>query len=158
VYSRRDLYDTIREQVPRTPDETRLFTNTIRMFRQNGLDLPDEQLVRVTQMKTNVSLLETRYSTNLWKDNTTLAFTAGELEGIPSATLSTFTQKSDGKYLVTMSSPDYTAVMTYARSGETRKKMYAAYMSRQADSNTPLLEEAIGLRYRIAQAMHSKLR
>ena len=41
VYSRRDLYDAIRGQVPRTPYETRLSTNTIRTFRQNGLDLPD---------------------------------------------------------------------------------------------------------------------
>lgn len=153
VYSRRDLYDAIRGQDPRTPDETRLSTNTIRTFRQNGLDLPDEQLVRVTQMKTNVSLLETRYSTNLQNDNTTLAFTAGELEGIPAAALSTFTQEPDGNYRVTLSSPDYTSVMTYARSGETRKKMYAAYMNRQSDANTPLLEEAIGLRYRIAQEL-----
>lgn len=153
VYSRRDLYDAIRGQVPRTPDETRLSTNTIRTFRLNGLDLPDEQLVRVTQMKTNLSLLETRYSTNLRNDNTTLAFTAGELEGIPAATLSTFTQKSDGDYRVTMSNPDYIALMTYARSGDTRKRMYAAYMSRQADTNTALLEEAISLRYRIAQEL-----
>nr|WP_321507494.1 M3 family metallopeptidase [uncultured Methanoregula sp.] len=153
AYSRRDLYEAIRGQVPRTPEETRLFNNTILAFRQHGLDLPDEQLARVTQMKKNLSQLETRYSANLQNDNTTLAFTAGELEGVPAASLSAFTREPGGKYRVTMSSPDYTSVMTFARSDGTRKKMYAAYMSLQSDSNTPLLQEAIGLRRSIAREL-----
>ena len=153
VYSRRDLYDAIKAQVPRTAEESRLSTMTIREFEHNGLALPDDRLTMVRAMKANLSGLETRFSANLNNDNTTLEFTAEELRGVPDSSLATFTQNLDGNDLVTLKYPDYLAVMKNADRSETRKTIYAAYMNRQADENTALLEEAITLRQQIAREL-----
>ncbi len=153
VYTRRDLYDALREQAPRSPEESRLYDMTIREFEKNGLKLSEESLAKVREMKTELSGLETRFSANLNNDTTTLAFTAGELEGIPSSSMATFSPTPQGTYLVTMKYPDYLSVMTYAKNGETRMRMYEAYNNRQADTNTVLLEEAIILRQKIASEL-----
>ena len=153
VYTRRDLYDALRDETPRTPEESRLYEITIREFEKNGLKLSEERLANVREMKTALSGLETQYSANLNNDTTTLAFTADALEGIPAPTLATFQTTPDGAYQVTLKYPDYRAVMTYATDEDTRKRMYESYNNRQADVNTVLLEEAICLRQRIAHEL-----
>lgn len=150
VYTRRDLYDALREQTPRTPEESRLYEITIREFEKNGLKLSEERLAAVREMKTALSGLETQYSANLNNDTTVLVFTADELEGMPPSSLAAFQETEQGTYQVTLKYPDYRAVMTYARHEDTRRRMYVAYNNRQADTNTKLLEEAIGLRQKIA--------
>ena len=150
VYTRRDLYNAIHGVTPRTPDEARLYTKTIRLFEKNGLSLPDDRLAKVREMKANLSRLETRFSTNLNNDNTSLEFTPQELAGVPVSVLAGFKQTDRGTYLVTMKTPDYLPVMQSAGSSETRKRVYSAYVNRQAVENTRLLEEAIVLREQIA--------
>ncbi|KAF1073844.1 M3 family metallopeptidase [Methanogenium sp. MK-MG] len=153
VYTRRDLYDVLREQTPRNTEESRLYTLTIRAFEKNGLKLSEESLTKVREMKTTLSGLETRYSANLNNDNTTLEFTGDELAGISPASMAMFSPTPQGTYLVTMKYPDYIAVMTYAKNCGTRMRMYEAYNNRQADTNTALLEEAIVLRQKIAREL-----
>ena len=153
VYTRRNLYDALKEQVPRSSEEARLYSITIREFEKNGLKLPEEKLSEVREMKTRLGQLETRYSANLNNDNTTLEFTAEELAGVPLSSVETFEQTPQGMYLVTMKYPDYLAVMTYAEDERTRMRMYGAYNNRQADTNTAVLEEAILLRQKIAEAL-----
>jgi thimet oligopeptidase len=150
VYTRRDLYNAIHGVTPRTPDESRLYNKTIRLFEKNGLSLPDDRLSKVRDMMANLSRLETRFSTNLNNDNTTLEFTPQELSGVPGTVLVGFKKNDRGTYLVTMKTPDYLPVMQSAGSSETRKRVYSAYVNRQADENTRLFEEAIVLREQIA--------
>jgi thimet oligopeptidase len=64
--------------------------------------------------------------------------------------LAGFKKTDRGTYLITMKTPDYLPVMQSAGSSETRKRVYSAYVNRQADENTRLLEEAIVLREQIA--------
>ncbi|MDE4908147.1 Zn-dependent oligopeptidase [Methanogenium marinum] len=153
VYTRRDLYDVLREQTPRTPEESRLYDVTIREFEKNGLKLSEESLTKVRELKTALSGRETRYSANLNNDTTTLEFTADDLKGIPASSMATFEKTPQGTCLVTMKYPDYLAVMTYAKMSGTRMRMYEAYNNRQADTNTALLEEAIVLRQNIASEL-----
>ena len=153
VTTRRDLYSALKGQVPQTPDEARLYNETIREFEHNGLRLPDDQLARVRDMRANLSSLESQYMFNLNNDTTTLEFTEEELTGVPSATIATFKKTSQGTCIVTTKYPDYTSVMANADRSETRKKMFAAYLNRQAEANTALLEQAIDLRRQIAQEL-----
>ncbi len=52
-----------------------------------------------------------------------------------------------------MKYPDYLSVMTYAKNGETRIRMYEAYNNWQTDTNSVFLEEAIILRQKIASEL-----
>ena len=153
VYTRRDLYNAMSGLAPRTPYEQRLYNKTIRQFERNGLSLSDERLFKVREMKANLSRLETRFSTNLNNDNTSLEFTSQELAGVPDTVLATFKKTDRGTWIVTTKTPDYLPVMQSAVSNDTRKRMYSAYVNRQADENTRLLEEAIILRQQIAQEL-----
>ncbi|MDD4126689.1 MAG: Zn-dependent oligopeptidase [Methanomicrobium sp.] len=153
VFTSRSLYDVLKEQTPKNPAESRLYDVTIRKFEKMGLKLSDDKLLKIRDMKKILSGLETSFSANLNNDNTTLEFSIDELKGVPLSSVSTFSKTSRGTYTVTMKYPDYLAVMTYAQDGETRRKMYAAYNSRQADTNAHILEEAIILRDKIAKEL-----
>jgi len=150
VYSRKDLYEVLKSQVPRNADEARLYNVTIQEFEHDGLELPQEELDTVVDLKRNLTGLESEFSANLNSDNTTLAFTSDELAGVPASSLATFGRAPNGSYLVTTKYPDYIAVMTYATNNQSRERMYAADLNIQADTNTRLLEEAIVLREEIA--------
>ncbi|MEI7432793.1 MAG: M3 family metallopeptidase [Methanomicrobiales archaeon] len=156
TYSRRDLYDAMKGQAPRTSEESRLYTITIRDFEHNGLNLPEDRLASVRAMKENLTGLESQFTANLNNDNTTLEFTAEDLAGIPDSSIATFGTTNRSTYIVTLKYPDYLAVMTYAGNNETRKKMYVADLNRQAERNTALLEEAIVLREQIAKELGYK--
>ncbi|NMB79613.1 MAG: Zn-dependent oligopeptidase, partial [Methanomicrobiales archaeon] len=153
VSTRRDLYNAIKDAQPRTPDEARLYNLTMLSFELNGLKLPDDQLARVREKMQEVSRLETRYNANLNNDVTSLVFTREELAGVPEDDLESFARTPDGKYRVTMSGPDYSAVMRNARNSETRKAVYVASNNVMAEENTRLLAEAVRLRYEIAQEL-----
>jgi len=153
VYTRRDLYDAMKDQVPENPEEERLYSVTIKRFEKNGLSISEERLEEVRAMKADLALLESRFMENQNNDNTTIEFTFDELAGLPPEVLSTFAKTDTGTYLVTAKTPDYTAVMTFADRNETRMRMQQAYLNRQAEENTQLLEEALVLRQQIAREL-----
>ena len=153
TYSRRDLFDAMQNTVPRTPEEARLLAVTVRAFEKNGLSLPDENLARVQALKDDLNRLEVRFQANLNNDSTTLEFAPGELEGLDASKIASFPETTNGTRLVSTRYPDYIVVMTGATRGEIRKAMYLAYNNRQAEENTRLLEEAIGLRQEIAREL-----
>lgn len=153
VFTRRNLYNALQGAVPRNPGESRLYNVTLRAFRKNGLDLPDDRLLRVREMRSELTRLETRFGANLNNDNTTLVFTKEDLVGMSAESLAAFRQNANGTYLVTTRITDYVAVMGNAERNLTRQKMYDAYNNRQADENTRLLEEAVSLRRSIAQEL-----
>lgn len=153
IYTRRELYTALKDGTPRTPEETRLYDLTIREFTKNGMGLPDDRLAKVRQMNNELSVLESRFSANLNNDDSVLAFTEAELAGVPAETIAAFARNPDGSVRVTTKYPDYSAVMKYADSGDTRRAMFMAYNNRQAETNTPLLEQAIVLRRAIAREL-----
>ena len=154
TYGRRDLYLTIKDQKPRGQEEARLLTKTLESFESNGLKLPDEQLAKVTALFSRLSKLESHFSEHLSSDNSFVELTAEELQGVSSDFLSRLKKTEDGKkYIVTTKITDYEEVMEKATSELTRQKMLFVYNNRQADTNTPLLEEAIEVRKQIASLM-----
>ena len=153
IFTRRDLYSALKDGTPTTPEETRLYNITIREFTKNGMNLPDDRLAKVRQMNNELSILESRFSANLNNEDTVLVFTETELAGVPPETIAAFAKNPDGTCQVTTKYPDYVAVMKYADRSATRQAMFMAYNNRQADTNTPLLEQAIILRQSIAREL-----
>ena len=153
VFTRRDLYDAINTNAPRTPEEARLKKETLRKFRKNGLALPDDRLAHVRAAKEQITKLEVEFTANLNNDTTALAFSAEELDGVPKEALATFARTDDGQYRVTTKYPDYIPVMQNAKNAGTRKRLYAAFVNRQVGPNTRLLEEAICVRQQCAKEL-----
>ena len=143
VFTRRDLYDAIKDAVTRTPEESRLQKETLRQFKKNGLALPDDRLAVVRAKKEQLTKLEVEFTANLNNDTSSIGFSAAELDGVPKEALATFARTASGLYRVTTKYPDYIPVMQNAKNGGTRKRLYTAFVNRQAEANTRLLTEAI---------------
>ncbi|PKL66091.1 MAG: peptidase [Methanomicrobiales archaeon HGW-Methanomicrobiales-3] len=153
IFTRRDLYNALKDGTPSNSEESRLYDITIREFTKNGMNLPDDRLAKVRQMNDELSALESRFSANLNNEDSFLIFTETELAGVPAETIAAFAKNPDGKYRVTTKYPDYVAVIQYADNSTTRQAMFMAYNNRQAETNTPLLEQALILRQSIAREL-----
>lgn len=153
VITRRDLYDAIKNAVPRTPEESRLLKETLRQFRKNGLALPDDGLACVRSLKEQLTKLEVEFTANLNNDTSSVEFSGAELDGVPKEALATFTQTDSGVYRVTTKYPDYIPVMQNAKDAGTRKRLYTAFVNRQAEANTRLLTGAIEVRRQCAKEL-----
>ncbi len=153
VFTRRDLYNAVKTAIPRTPEESRLLAETLRQFKKNGLALPDDGLAVVRSLKEQLTKLEVEFTANLNNDTSSVLFSAAELDGVPREALATFARTDDGLYRVTTKYPDYIPVMQNANNAGTRKRLYAAFVNRQAGPNTRLLEEAICVRQQCAKEL-----
>ena len=124
VFTRRDLYDAIKDAVTRTPEESRLQKETLREFKKNGLALPDDRLAVVRAKKEQLTKLEVEFTANLNNDTSSIGFSAAELDGVPKEALATFARTASGLYRVTTKYPDYIPVMQNAKDARTRKRLY----------------------------------
>lgn len=153
VTTRRDLYAPIVKTRPKgNRDLSRLYDKTVESFELNGLKLPDEKLAEVKRLKTELSRIETQYSSNLNADKSSVRFTASELQGVPESVIARFAKVGD-KYEVTTKTTDAIPILENASKSETRRRMSLAYLTRGGDENLKLLSQALELRRKIAKEL-----
>ena len=153
VTTRRDLYNAILGQKPENADQARLLEKTLEGFELNGLKLDDKKLAKVKKLKTELTTLETQFSTNLNNDKSSVIFSAEELKGVPESILGRLQKTKDGKIEVTTKTTDTFPVLENADNSETRKKMLTAYLTRGGDQNLKLLKQATELRAQTAKEL-----
>ncbi len=150
IFTRRPLYNILSSQKTSAPAQSRLLSQTLRVFEQNGLKLSDSALAQVKDLKSQLSTKENQYSTNLNLDNTSVTFSLEQLRGAQPDFLARLEKTADGKFVVTTKSTDYGDLMENVSVSETRHQMMIAYLNRGGAANTQLLEEAVFLRSQIA--------
>jgi thimet oligopeptidase len=154
ITTRKDLYNAMKDQTPRTADETRLLALTLKAFEQNGLKLPDEKLAQVKVLQQKLTQLQAQFNANLNNDVTTVELTESELAGVPADYKSGLKKTADGaRYVLTTRESDVSSFMANASNAEARHKWLSGYYNRGGKANTELLEQAIGLRQQIAKLM-----
>ncbi len=156
VSTRRDLYQAIVGEKTRDKDQARLLLKTLENFELNGLKLPDAKLAQVKAWKTELSKLETTFTTKLNGDKSSIIFAAEELEGVPPSVLARFKKLDGSKYEVTTKDTEYVPVMENAKRSETRRKMLLAYLNRGGADNLELLKQATILRAKTAKLLGFK--
>ncbi len=151
LYTRSDIYQAVRDAIPRDDDEKQLLKYHRKRFEKSGLALDDAKRNELTAALSAVSDKERQFSKNIADDQTTVEFTAAELTGVPQNYLDSFAKTSDGtKYIVRPEYQNYVCVVTYAHSAATRQKMMLAYHQVGGPANITLLSEAIDARRKIA--------
>lgn len=156
VSSRKKIYDAFASLTPRTSDEARLHQKTKEGFERAGIQLPEPQLKKLTEIKKEITKLETQYSNNLNQDNSTVEFSAEELKGVTEDFLARLKKNDKGLYVVTTKSTDYVAVMENAVNAKTRERMMTAYLTRGGMKNVELLQTTIKLRQQAAEILGYK--
>lgn len=153
VFTNRAVYDILKQVTTTNVEEERLLKETKFAFEMNGMSLKDEDLKKFKTLKDRLSQLSVRFGQNLNNDTSTVTFSEKELLGAKPDFLARLKKDSAGNFIVTTKSPDYIHVMENGSLAETRKKMVFAYNNRQAEANTPLLQEATKIRSEMAQLM-----
>lgn len=155
LWLRRDLYTAIKDIAVKGTAQTRLKTQTIKAFENNGLKLSDEKLAELKKMQEEEAKLASDFRFNISQDKTTVSFSEKELDGAEADFLARLKKDSNGNYIVTTKGPDYTAVLENVKIPETRKKMAIAYLTR-APQNIDILKKIIQLRQKMADLLGYK--
>src|SRR5256712_670140 len=143
--SRKDLYLAIEawqgKKEPVGPQQARLVEIAMRDFHRAGVDLPEEKRAGLVKLRERIAELQTRFSTNLAEDTTSIEMAPEELEGMPESYSSRLKKGEGGKFIVTTKYPDYFPFMENARRTEARRKLETAFMNRGAKHNLQLLDD-----------------
>lgn len=142
--------------------------HALRDFRLAGVDLPEQQKARFSELKQRLSELSTQFSNNVL-DATQGWFkpieSVDELSGLPDSAIALARQAAEQKllagYAISLDIPAYLAVMTHGNNRALREEIYTAYCTRASDSgptagqwdNAPLINEILKLRHELAQLL-----
>ncbi|MBI3016888.1 MAG: Zn-dependent oligopeptidase [Deltaproteobacteria bacterium] len=122
-------------------------------FRQSGVWLEGDKFERFRALKNELAGLETEFRQNLNENKDKVLFAAEELEGVPEWLRKDLKQAEGGRYVVPVKPDYYVPMMENATRSETRKRMYMAWVSREAPRNIHILERAIEIRTELAHLL-----
>lgn len=153
------VYNKLWEQIKDTDvvdaETLKFLEKTVKYYKRNGLDLPEDKREEVKKLKLRLADLQTKFSKNTNEENGHLAFTLEELEGVPASIVEQFektTQDGVDKYKVTFKYPDILPVLKYAKKEETRKSAYIENQNKVPE-NAPILREIIEIRFKLAKLL-----
>ncbi|MFZ5953935.1 MAG: M3 family metallopeptidase [Candidatus Dependentiae bacterium] len=160
IASNKALYQAFKDYVQHnatkeelTKEQRYYLDETMHSFQREGLELPDEKLEQVKQLKKELAALTIEYDSNIAKDATTIPATKEDLKGLPEDFINALKKTDDGKYLLTLDYPTYFTVMENSEVSETRKKMRSAFNNRAYPANKAILEKVIEKRDQLAKLL-----
>ncbi|HYL17469.1 MAG TPA: M3 family metallopeptidase [Burkholderiales bacterium] len=146
--------------------QKKIVENELRDFRLGGAELSPEHKAEFKQVREQLDKLSSRFSDNLLDATNAFAHYVTDrapLTGIPEDVLEAAREaaKQDGKdgWKFTLQMPSYLPLMQYADNRTLRELMYRAYVTRAAEfgnpewNNTPIIEQILKLRRRLAQLL-----
>ena len=150
------------------PAQQKVLNNALRDFKLSGVDLESDKKLRYKDISQELSKLASLYeenlldATNAWSK---LITDEHDLAGLPESAKASAKQAAESQnqqgWMITLHSPSYQAVMTYADDRALRSEHYEAYATRASDrgpqagqwDNTELMEQILALRYEKAQLL-----
>jgi thimet oligopeptidase len=124
---------------------------TLLSYRLAGVDKDDATRAHLNELHERATLLSLQFSRNIQEGGkTVVVHNAEELEGLPADYLARHTPNCDGHYVLTTDQPDMQPVMTFARNGGLRERMFLAYNTRAYPTNAQILLDLLATRQEIA--------
>ena len=138
------------------PESQRLLEKEYKSYIRNGLGLPEgPQRDRFKEIKKRLSQISIIFQKNLNEEKGGIWFTPEQLDGVPGDVLSGLAKGEgayDGKLFLTFKYPDLFPTLKYAKSSETRMKVFIENENK-CNQNVPLFKEAIILRDEAARLL-----
>jgi thimet oligopeptidase len=152
--SREDLYKALLEARARgeslDAQDQKLLDESIRGFELSGMGLPEEKRRRAEVLRKRLAELQQAFEVNINEYQDSLEVEPGRLAGLPQGDLDRLKRTADGKAILTLDYPSYSAVMDNVRDAGVRRALQFKFENRAAEKNIPILEEALGLRRELA--------
>ena len=115
----------------------KVIDNALRDFRLSGIDLPESEQVRFSELSREISRLNSTFNNNVldatqvWQK---LVVGKSRLSGVPHNALASMQKNAADKslegFLLTLDTPCYLAIMTYCDDRELRHELYTAFGTR----------------------------
>lgn len=152
----RALYDAlVAVDLTGADEPTKYFmAKTLRDFRLAGVDKDEQVRTKIKSVREELVLISQEFSRNIREDKRSIPVTdPKELEGLPQDYIDRHVPDADGKIVLTTDYPDAIPVLTYAKSGELRRRMYMEFNNRAYPKNMEVLDRLIAKRYELAQLL-----
>lgn len=123
-------------------------------YRLAGVDKDAATRAKVRKLQDQMTEISLKFGRNVQDDVRKVPVkNAAEMEGLPADYVARHKPGADGVVTLTTDSPDYTPVMSYAKSTELRRAMYLAYNNRAYPVNKAVLEELLKVRQEMATTL-----
>ena len=122
-------------------------------FNERGVNLAGPARARAKQIFDRLDKLAIDFQRNTRDVNTKLAFSEGQLKGIPPNMLAKREKDAQGNYLFGLDYPEQNAIMNFVEVEPTRQAFYTAFNQRGGQANLDILKEATVLRLELARLM-----
>ena len=154
---REDVYKAVRAFADKNEslkgEDAKLLKEILRDYRRAGLELPLEERKEVEKMRKELTRLTTDFDTNITEAKKPVTYTRAELEGVPESFLNQIKTGDDEYTVMANVTFQYINVMDNAKKEEARRKLVIAHDTLAREENTPLLQQILELRNRIARKL-----
>jgi len=156
----RDLYEAIRdyegteEVAALGSEQARNLEFWLRDFRRAGHELPAQARAEIEALRNRLIEITVAFERNLseWEDG--IDVTHAQLAGLSDSYVERLAPgMRAGEHRVTVAYPDYVPFMDQAENRMLRQWLQFKFLNRAADVNTPLLQEAVELRWELANKL-----
>jgi thimet oligopeptidase len=154
---REDLYRAVRafadtpEAAALEGEEKRLLEFWLRDFRRAGHELAPDDKAELERLRQRLVELEVAFARNINDDQEGIEVSREDLNGLPDEYIERLSPGSQPEtYKVSIKNPELVPFMAQARDRSLREKLFRRNWTSAMDTNKPLLEEALGIRHRIA--------
>lgn len=134
-----------------TPEQKYYLDKVMDDFKRNGLDLPDNQLNEIKQLKKELAALELSFNANIAQDNRSIKVTQEALQGIDPDFIAYLKKSEDGSLLLGTDYPTYFTVIENCVVEKTRKDLMHMFENRAYPINDELLKKIIAKRDQLAK-------
>lgn len=140
------LYAAAKQVRGRDAIDRAFLKDSVENFEEAGVALPPAQQQRAKQINDRISELGQQFSRDLRDDTTRVPFAPAELAGVPEEVWKDKPRDAEGRVLLGLDTPTFSAVLDRADSPAARERIYRGYYERGGQGNIALLGEIATLR------------
>ena len=155
----RKVYDALKavDVSKADPLTKRLMEHTLRDYRRAGVDKDEATRDKIKKLREELVQLGQDFDRNIREGTRSITLaSADELAGLPDDYIASHKPDSTGKIVITTQYPDYIPFMSYAKSGEARKRIYFEYHNRAYPQNKEVLGKILEKRDELARTLGYK--
>jgi len=155
----RAVYDALAAvDVGKADAETkRLVEHSLRDYRRSGVDKDEATREKIKKLNEELVEIGQEFSRHI-RDGRREVYvnSAAELDGLPQDYIDGHQPAEDGRIAISTDYPDYIPVMTYAKNGDLRMRLYHEYLNRGYPENKDTFKRLLEKRYELAQTLGYK--
>jgi thimet oligopeptidase len=135
------IYKLLRKAQPVVNADQRFQQDLIEAFEDAGVRLSAESQQRALALNGDISRLMQDFSRSIREDKTEVAFTEGELSGVPPAVWQQAKRNDQGRILLGLDYPSSVPVIEQAHSAVARERMWRAVQNQGGPDNLNVLKQ-----------------